>query len=55
VPRKSEIERKTKGELREEIREKMLPPLDPAVVSELVVRVLWWWARTARLWLPLLL
>jgi len=32
----------TKGEIREEIREKMSLPLDSTVVSELVVRVLWW-------------
>jgi len=56
VPRKSEVERKTKGKIREEeIREKISPPLDPPVVSELVVRVLWWWACTTRGWPPLFL
>jgi len=30
----------------------MSPPLDPAVVSELAVGVLWWWVCTARGWPP---
>jgi len=46
VPKKSERERKTKGEIREEIRDKISPPLDSAAVSELVGGVLRWWVRT---------
>jgi len=53
VPKKSEIEKE--GKAREEIRAKISPPLDPVVVSELVVWVLWWWTCTARGWPPLLL
>jgi len=51
VLKKSEIERKA----REEIGEKISPPLDPVVISEMVVGVLWRWPCTARGWPPLLL
>jgi len=53
VQKKSEMEKERK-EI-EEIREKISPPLDAVVVSELMVGVLWWWARTARGWSRLLL
>jgi len=50
-----ETERKTKGEIREEISEKISLSLDLAAVSELVVGVFRWWACTARGWPVLLL
>jgi len=37
---------KARDKAREERKEKISPPLDPTAVSELVIRVLWWWART---------
>jgi len=53
VLKNSEIEKERKA--REERREKISPPMDPVVVSEVVVTVLQWWVHTARGWPHLLL
>jgi len=38
--------KKARDRAREKIREKISPPLEPAAISELMVRVLQWWACT---------